>query len=160
MSRRTRSASITGIAGKKDFSIVTVSKKGLSGSTGTLRTILGIMEKNGVTISYTPSGIDCISLAMPTEKLSAHLYTIMDEIRSEIKPDSIKVTDNIAVVAIVGRKMAFRAGTSGKIFAALGQCGINIRMISQGPEELTIIIGVDNKDYAETIRVLYNAFVK
>lgn len=33
-------------------------------------------------------------------------------------------------------------------------------MISQGPEELTIIIGVDNKDYAETIRVLYNAFVK
>ena len=151
---------ITGIAGKRDFSIVTISKKGLSGSTGTLRTILGIMEKNGVTISYTPSGIDCISLAMPTEKLSSHLYTIIDEIRSEIKPDSIKVTDNIAVVAIVGRKMAFRAGTSGKIFAALGQRGINIRMISQGPEELTIIIGVDNKDYADTIRVLYNAFVK
>ncbi len=151
---------ITGIAGKRDFSIVTISKKGLSGSTGTLRTILGIMEKNGVAISYTPSGIDCISLAMPTEKLSSHLYTIIDEIRSEIKPDSIKVTDNIAVVAIVGRKMAFRAGTSGKIFAALGQRGINIRMISQGPEELTIIIGVDNKDYADTIRVLYNAFVK
>ena len=64
------------------------------------------------------------------------------------------------MVAIVGRKMAFRAGTSGKIFAALGQRGINIRMISQGPEELTIIIGVDNKDYADTIRVLYNAFVK
>ena len=118
------------------------------------------MEKNGVSISYTPSGIDCISLAMPTEKLSPHLYTIIDEIRSEVKPDSIKITDNIAVVAVVGRKMAFRAGTSGKIFAALGQQGINIRMISQGPEELTIIIGVDNKDYAETIRVLYNAFVK
>ena len=33
-------------------------------------------------------------------------------------------------------------------------------LIFQGPEELTIIIGVDNKDYAETIRVLYNAFVK
>ncbi|MGM9523189.1 MAG: ACT domain-containing protein, partial [Faecousia sp.] len=55
---------------------------------------------------------------------------------------------------------AFRAGTSGKIFAALGAQGINIRMISQGPDELNILVGVDNKDYAETIRVLYNAFVK
>ena len=151
---------ITGIAGKCDFSIITISKKGLSGSTGTLRTILGVIEKNSVSICYTPSGIDCVSLAMPTEKLSPHLYTIVDEIRSEVKPDSIKVTDNIAIVAVVGRKMAFRAGTSGKIFAALGQHGINIRMITQGPEELNIIIGVDNKDYAETIRVLYNAFVK
>ena len=56
--------------------------------------------------------------------------------------------------------MAYRAGTSGKIFAALGEQGINIRMISQGPDELNILVGVDNKDYAETIRVLYNAFVK
>ena len=64
------------------------------------------------------------------------------------------------MVAIVGRKMAFRAGTSGKIFAALGRQGINIRMISQGPDELNILVGVDEKDYAATIRVLYDAFVK
>ena len=151
---------ITGIAGKRDFSIITISKKGLSGSTGTLRTILGVIERNSVSINYTPSGIDCVSLAMPTEKLSPHLYSIIDEVRAEVKPDNIKVTDNIAIIAVVGRKMAFRAGTSGKIFAALGQHGINIRMISQGPEELNIIIGVDNKDYENAVRVLYNAFVK
>ena len=84
----------------------------------------------------------------------------MDELRSEVRPDSIKVTDNIAIIAVVGRKMAFRAGTSGKIFAALGAKNINIRMISQGPDELNILVGVDNKDYAETIRVLYDAIVK
>ena len=56
--------------------------------------------------------------------------------------------------------MAFRPGVSGKIFAALGQAGINIRMINQGPDELNIIFGVDNKDFAEAIRVLYNSFVK
>ena len=65
-----------------------------------------------------------------------------------------------SVIAVVGRKMAFRVGTSGKIFAALGKAGINIRMISQGPDEQAIILGVDNKDYADAIRVLYNAFVK
>ena len=151
---------ITGIAGKRDYSVVTISKKGMAGAVGTLRSIVEVFENNTVPICYTPTGIDVLSLVVPTEKLTPHLYSITDELRSEVHPDSIKVTDSIAIIAVVGRKMAFRAGTSGKIFAALGAQGINIRMISQGPDELNILVGVDNKDYAETIRVLYNAFVK
>lgn len=151
---------ITGIAGKCDFSIVTISKKGMAGAVGTLRAIVEVFEDNTVPICYTPSGIDTVSLVVPMEKLTPHLYSITGDLRREIKPDNIKITDNIAIVAAVGRKMAFRAGTSGKIFAALGERGINIRMISQGPDELNILVGVDNKDYADTVRVLYNAFVK
>lgn len=60
----------------------------------------------------------------------------------------------------VGRKMAYRLGVSGQIFATLGQNGINVRMITQGPQELNIIFGVDNKDFDNAIRVLYNSFVK
>ena len=41
-----------------------------------------------------------------------------------------------------------------------GQNGINVRMITQGPQELNIIFGVDNKDFDNAIRVLYNSFVK
>lgn len=151
---------VTGIAGKRDFSIVTISKKGMAGAVGTLRSIVEIFEDNTVPICYTPSGIDCVSLVCPSEKLTPHLYSVTEDLRREIKPDNIKVVDNIAIIAVVGRKMAFRAGTSGKIFAALGAQGINIRMISQGPDELNILVGVDNKDYAATVRVLYNAFVK
>ena len=156
---RNSSQFITGIAGKKDFSSVTISKKGMAGAVGTLRAIVEAFENNTVPICYTPTGIDCISLVVPTEKLTPHLYTLTNDLRKTVRPDSIKTTDNIAIVAVVGRKMAFRAGTSGKIFAALGEQGINIRMISQGPDELNILVGVDEKDYAETIRVLYHAFV-
>ena len=56
--------------------------------------------------------------------------------------------------------MAFRSGSSGKIFAKLGEHGINVRMISQGPEELNIIVGVKNEDYERAIEVLYRSFVK
>ena len=75
-------------------------------------------------------------------------------------PDSLDVLDHISVIAAVGHRMAFRPGVSGKIFAALGQAGINIRMINQGPDEVNIIFGVENKDFAEAIRVLYNSFIK
>lgn len=151
---------VTGIAGKRDFSIVTIAKKGMAGAVGTLRSIVEVFEKNTVPICYTPTGIDLLSLVVPTEKLTPHLYSITDDLRTAVRPDTIKITDNIAVIAVVGRRMAFCAGTAGKIFAALGSAEINIRMISQGPDEFNILLGVENKDYAETIRVLYNAFVK
>ena len=66
----------------------------------------------------------------------------------------------LGATGAVGRRMAYRPGISGKLFAALGKADINIRMINQGPDELNIIFGVDNKDFASAIRVLYNSFVK
>ena len=110
--------------------------------------------------SMANAGIDNVSVVMPTEAIASSLYTILGEIQKEVEPDSLTVHDQIAVVAAVGRKMAFRPGVSGQIFAALGQAGINIRMINQGPDELNIIFGVDNRDFSDAIRVLYNSFVK
>ena len=151
---------ITGITGKKDFSIVSMSKRGMGNEVGVLRSMLTVFERHGISVDFTPNGIDNVSVVVPTEAVAPHLYTLLAEIQQEVKPDSLKVHDQIAVVAAVGRRMAFRPGISGKIFAALGEAGINIRMINQGPDELNIIFGVDNKDFKEAIRVLYNSFVK
>ena len=151
---------ITGITGKKDFTIISLSKRGMSNQVGVLRKVLTVLERHGISVDYVPNGIDNVSVVMPTEAVAPHLYTILGQIQQEVKPDALDVHDQIAVVAAVGRRMAFRPGISGQIFAALGQAGINIRMINQGPDELNIIFGVDNRDFAEAIRVLYNSFVK
>ena len=151
---------ITGITGKKDFSIVSISKRGLSSQVGYLRKVLTVFERHGISIDYVPNGIDNVSVVLPTEALAPHLYAVLGEIQRELEPDTLDVHDQIAVVAAVGRKMAFRPGISGKIFAALGQAGVNIRMINQGPDELNIIFGVDNRDFKQAIRVLYDSFVK
>ncbi len=151
---------ITGITGKKDFTILHMSKRGMSNEVGVLRKILTVLERHGVSVDYAPNGIDSVSVVMPTAAIAPCLYTVLGEIQREVEPDTLDVHDEIAVVAAVGRKMAFRPGISGKIFAALGQADINIRMINQGPDELNIIFGVDNKDFAHAIKVLYNSFVK
>ena len=151
---------ITGIAGKKNYSIVTIAKTGMSSSVGAFRQVFEVFERNGVSIEYAPSGIDCLSLVVPSEKIAPCLYSVLGELEKQLKPDHLHVTENISIVAAVGRKMVFRPGTSGRIFAALGEHGINIRMISQGPDELNIIVGVDTKDFAPAIQVLYNSFVK
>ena len=150
---------ITGITGKKDFSIISMSKRGMTNQVGVLYKVLKVLVRHNISVDYVPNGIDNVSVVLPTAAIEKDLYTIMAEIQAEAEPDSLDVHHNIAVVAAVGRKMAFRPGISGKLFAALGESGINIRMINQGPDELNIIFGVDNKDFKDAIRVLYNSFV-
>ena len=150
---------ITGITGKKDFTIISLSKRGMSNQVGVLHKVLTVLVRHGISVDYVPNGIDNVSVVVPTEMIASSMYTILGEIQTEVEPDTLDVHDQIAVVAAVGRKMAYRPGISGKIFAALGEAGINIRMINQGPDELNIIFGVDNRDFAEAIRVLYHSFV-
>ena len=151
---------ITGIAGRKDFSVITITKNGMSSQAGVLRQILEVLERYGINVDYLPSGIDTVSLVVSAQKVTPCLYPMLGDLQKELKPDSIHVTDNMAIVAAVGRKMAYKPGTSGRIFAKLGENGINIRMITQGPEELNIIVGVDGGDFERAIRVLYDSFVK
>ena len=151
---------ITGITGKKDFSIITMFKRGMTSEVGVLRKVLSVLERHKVPVDFVPNGIDNVSLVVHTDVVAPHLYAILAEIQQQVEPDRLEVLDNISVIAAVGHRMAFRPGVSGKIFAALGKAGINIRMITQGPDELNIIFGVDSKDFEQAIRVLYNSFVK
>lgn len=151
---------ITGITGKKNFSIITVAKSGMSSEVGFLRKVLEVFEKYGVSVEYVPSGIDSVSVVVASKAVADCLYAIMGDLQKNVKPDSINVTEDIAIVAVVGRKMAYKPGMSGRLFAALGQSKINIRMISQSCEELNIIAGVSNEDFEKAVRVLYSSFVK
>ena len=151
---------ITGIAGKKDFSVVSISKKGLSSQMGTMRKIFEVFETHGVAVEYTPNGIDTVSLVVETKPFKKQSDSIVAGLTEKMEPDRLVITDGIAIVAAVGRKMTRRPGISGQILSALGSEGINVRLISQGPQEVNIIFGVDNRDFNAAVRVLYNSFVK
>ena len=151
---------ITGIAGRKNYTAISIIKIGLTSEVGMLRRLLEIVEKYNVSVEYLPSGIDYVSLVVEAEDVQACLYQLLGELEREIHPDNIQVVENLAVLAAVGRRMAFTPGISGKIFGALGAAGINVRMIMQGLAELNMLIGVEDKDFDNAVRVLYDTFMK
>ena len=153
---------ITGIAGKKGFSVITIAKTGMCRRPRHARAgFWKFSPSTSVNVEYIPSGIDIISLVVAEQKgLQMPLRHAGRAAKRGAARIRYTVTEHIAVVAAVGRKMAYRPGVSGKIFAKLGENGVNIRMITQGPEELNIIVGVEDKDFAQAIRVLYDSFVK
>ena len=155
-----RKSFITGLAGKKGFTAITVSKVGLTSTPGYLRSLLEVLNNHGVSVSYLPNGIDSVSLVVESSKISATLYSILGEMQKTLKPDNINVTEHLAIVAAVGRRMAFRKGVAGRLFGALGAGGINIRMITQAPDELSIIVGVEERDFEDAVKVLYSSFAE
>ncbi len=151
---------ITGIAGKKDFTAVEIYKKHMSNDVGIVRKTLSVFEKYKVSIEHIPSGIDSFSIVVRSKDVSENIYDIVSEIKEAIHTDHIHVADGIALIATVGRNMMSRPGTSGRLFAALGNSGINIRMIAQGSDEINIIVGVENKDFERAISIIYDNFMK
>lgn len=151
---------ITGVTGKKDYSIISLNKRGMTNQVGVLHKVLSVLVRHNISVDYVPNSIDNVSLMLPTKAIEKDLYAVLAGIERDVKPDSLCVHHNIAVVAAVGRKMASRPGVSGKLLAALGEAGINVRTINQAPDELNIILGVENRDFENAIRVLYNSFAK
>ena len=148
---------ITGIAGRRNFTILTLRKRDMELSP-TLRQALEIFEGFHAPVEHVTLGLDSFSLVASTAALGEGLYALTGDLEKRCRPDDISVQDGIALVAAVGRKMTSRPGISGQLFRALGESGINIRTIAQGADELSIIVGVDNRDYETAIRVLYHGF--
>ena len=157
-SEEERSRFITGITGKKHYSIITISKKRMTEDISFIRRTLELTEKYKLSVEHIPSSIDSFSLVINTKDLSYCLHSLIADIERECNPDSIKVSNGISLVAVVGRRMAAKAGVSGLIFGTLGNLGINIRMIEQGSDEINIIVGVNDSDFSATIKTLYESF--
>lgn len=152
------SGSITGIAGRKDFTVIAIQKTKMTSEADFFRKVITVIETNNISIEHMPSSIDSISLVVSTEELNSKLDKVLEEIRIYCNPDSIITYPNMSLIAVVGRGMIRTKGMSAKIFTALSNKGINIRMITQGSSELNIIIGVENIDFDKAILAIYNAF--
>ncbi|WP_414648668.1 aspartate kinase [Clostridium sp.] len=149
---------ITGIAGKKDFTVIAIEKTLMNRDVGYCRRILSVLESNDVAFEHIPSGIDSISLVIDDLELDNKIDKILEEIENSCNPDSIITHPNMALIAVVGEGMIKTKGISAKVFGALSKCDINIRMINQGSSELSIIVGVENDDFENAIRAVYKAF--
>ena len=151
---------ISGVAGRKNFTVIGIYKNHLANEKGFIRRLAGIIEDHDMTIEHLPTGIDTMSVVIDNKNLNGKLDELVEEFERQLKPDSLDVVEDMALIATVGAGMASRKGTSAKLFAALADIGVNIRMIDQGSSEMNIIVGVENKDFERSVKAIYEAFVK
>ncbi len=149
---------ITGIAGKRNFTVIAIEKNKMNAEVGFGRKVLEALEENDVSFEHMPSGIDTLSLVIADECIDGKLKKVKDDIYKVCKPDVIEEFSNMALIAVVGRGMRHQVGTAARIFSALSKAKVNVRMIDQGSSEINIIIGVENDDFNTAMISIYNEF--
>lgn len=151
---------ITGIAGKKGFTVITIYKSYLHTTNEFLKEVLTILDMNGIGVEHIPSGIDSVSLVVSKPDEDYKFSTAIREIKQKCRPDSLQIFDNISLIATVGKNMAYTPGMAAKLLTALAKDEINIRMIDQGASEINIIVGIQDKDFEKGLKAIYKEFVE
>ncbi len=150
---------ITGITGRRDFSVLTVIKSHSSIEVGHLKKVLSVLEEYNLSVECVPITVDTLSAVINTKTFESVMYDVIERIKKEIHPDEIYVEDSVSLIAIVGRAMRAVPGMAGSFLEELGSKNINIKLLNQGNDELSIVIGVDNKDFEPAIRSIYQKFI-
>ena len=150
---------ITGIAGKKNFCTVFISKAMMNSEIGFCRKVLQAFEENEIPVEHVPSGIDTMTIVVHEDDFMCKEQKVLSAINRLVAPDSIEIEAGLALIAVVGRGMRSASGTAGKLFNALAKAGINVKMIDQGSSELNIIVGIRNDDFESAIKAVYAEFV-
>lgn len=148
---------VTGVAGKKGFSSIHIEKSMMNGEVGFVAKLLKIFADCGLNFEHCPSGIDTISVVINTDSFDPHREEILHRIRQDLEPDVVSVEDNLALIAVVGQGMVYSKGTAARVFGALYEADVNIRMIDQGSSELNIIVSVEERDFESALRSIYRA---
>ena len=151
---------ITGIAGRKGYSVISVEKSMMNSEVGFGRKVLQVLENRGVSFEHMPTGIDSMCVVVASNALEPHRAEILREIEALVaNSGSVTVNDNLSIIATVGRGMVHNCGTAARLFSAMSRARINVRMIDQGSSELSIIVGVNDSDFESTIHAIYHEFV-
>ncbi|MDR1906490.1 MAG: aspartate kinase [Clostridiales bacterium] len=150
---------ITGIAGKKGYSVINIEKSLLNNEIGFVRKVLSVLEKYNISFEHMPTGIDTLSIVLADSEFKIPSQKLLQEISNAVTPDIIGVSTGLSLIAVVGHGMAHKTGTATKIFTALSDENVNIKMIDQGSSELNIIVAVDTVDYEKAINAIYKSFI-
>ncbi len=151
---------ITGIAGRKGFSAITIEKDMMNSEIGYGRKVLEVFEDNDISFEHLPSGVDNMSVVVASSALDGRRDKLLATLNRAVRADSVSIEDGLALIAIVGVGMVKYKGTAARVFNSISNAGINIRMIDQGSSELSIIVGVEEHDFNNALCAIYNEFVK
>ncbi|MBT3319790.1 MAG: aspartate kinase [Clostridia bacterium] len=149
---------ITGIAGRKGFSVLAIEKTKMNAEIGFGRKVLSALENNGMSFEHMPSGVDTLSIVLANSEIEGKQPQLLDDVYNQCEPDSLEVFKGLALIATVGRGMIHNIGVAARLFAALAKSGVNIRMIDQGSSEINIIVGIDEEDFEVAIKAIYSEF--
>ena len=154
---------VTGISGIQKIALLTLEGSGMVGIPGFSKRLFEALlsERVNVILITQSSSEHSITVGIHEPDMLKAKTAVDSEFSQEILEKRIEpliVERDMSIVAVVGDKMKNHHGTSGKLFAALGRNGVNIRAIAQGSTEKNISVVINKSDVKKALNVIHEAF--
>ncbi|HXF43060.1 MAG TPA: bifunctional aspartate kinase/homoserine dehydrogenase I [Pyrinomonadaceae bacterium] len=154
---------IRGISTIGEIALLTLEGSGMIGIPGFSKRLFDALAREKINvILITQSSSEhsiCVAVA---EKDAVKAKAAADgEFEREIalgRLEPLAIEKKLAILALVGDRMRFHTGVSGRMFSALGHNGVNIRAIAQGSSERNISAVIDERDIRKAVNTLHEEF--
>ena len=147
------------VAGKRGFRVLHIEKYKMNRESQFAAKLFNIFARYNIACEHCLTGIDIVSLVLKNPLFDLRRSEIISEIKQELKPDNVEVRTNLSLISVIGEGIGTVKGVFAKVFNALANEEVKVKMIEQGSDDLNIILGVDDEDYERSIRALYNALI-
>jgi aspartate kinase len=144
----------------KDVAMINIRGAAMVGAPGSYSKVFDLLGKNNINIMMVSTAVSeaNISLVIRRSLLGRALSTLEIALLGRGLVSEITSEDDVCVIAAMGANMKGTLGVASRIFTAMAQKGINIRMIAQGSSELNISFVVKEKDGEAAVRAIHKEF--
>ncbi|HEV7432212.1 MAG TPA: bifunctional aspartate kinase/homoserine dehydrogenase I, partial [Steroidobacteraceae bacterium] len=154
---------VKGITSIEHVALVNLEGAGMIGVPGTAHRLFGALREEDISVILISqaSSEHSICFAVPAAqagRATAVLERAFARELSQGQVQSIDVTSELAILAVVGDGMAGMPGVAGKVFSALGLANVNVRAIAQGASERNISAVVEGRHATRALRAVHAGF--
>ncbi len=149
---------VCGVAGTSGFTMINIEKTFMNKEKGFGLRMLQVLEDYGVSWEHMPTGIDTVSLIVKDEELKNVGASLEEDLKKRCRTPLVNRVPGLAMIATVGQGMNHHIGIASRLFGALADAGVNLRVIDQGSSEMNIIVGVEEQDLEKAVCAIYEAF--
>ena len=151
---------VKAITSVREAAMLTVSGAGMHGAPGTAARVLDVLGKNGINVLMISQSSSEASISLIVAR--PHLETASTALKRSLLGGGlfkeITAEADVSVVAAVGAGMKGTPGIAARLFRAVADNGVNVRMIAQGSSELNISFVVAEQDVAKSVHALHKEF--
>jgi aspartokinase/homoserine dehydrogenase 1 len=154
---------VQGLSSFNDITLLRLEGSGMIGIPGFSKRLFEALSNEKINvILITQSSSEhsiCVAIdAVNTDRAKAAVdIAFENEIATE-RVEPLQMETQLSIIALVGDNMKSHPGISGRMFAALGRNGINIRAIAQGSSEKNISAVITEADVKKAVNVLHEEF--
>jgi len=154
---------VKGITSISDLALINLEGAGMLGVPGTAERVFQALHRAGLSVTMISQGSSehSICFVLPQADAQRARAQLQQAFRTELEMGQllgIHCSDNIHVLAAVGDGMAGQTGVAGRLFAALGRAGVNVRAIAQGSSERNVSVAVDAQQSVRALRAMHAGF--